>query len=490
MRNYDFNEKLSWPEFENLACAVIQKRENIQLQTFKAGKDGGIDGLWISGDKKLILQAKRYSNFKSMLSELKGKELKKVKTLNPDRYILVVSLRLHKDQWEQIFNLFGDYIKDSKDFIDGRQLNNLLSQPEYRAVERNFTSLWLPDTTTMQEILDEVIHKKQRTRNLNEYRRTLEISQVFIQTDTYDRALKRLRENHVLIISGEPGMGKTTLARVLALEFLDVRDYHGFVWAENVDEVNSQWEDEQKQVFILDDFWGSVLYRDNQRRTNRKLEELFWRVQNDEQKRLIITSREYIVQQELEASPELRDMIQGLKLKCILRGYSDAEKAMIFFSHLKNSGLEYEYVRELYYMCDKIVYNAGYSPRNIEMFIKRNPCKKFSPKEYAEELLEYMEYPENFWKEIFKELSEFAKIVVSIMAISYTPIRLDDIQLSYGKYIQEYANGMETKSFESCISELENTFIITEFDADMDAIAAEFNNPSILDFMLEYLREH
>lgn len=488
MRTYDYNEKLSWADFQNLACEVVQQREHVRLQTFKDTADGGADGLWFDETSTLVVQAKKYKEFKTLYRELKNIELLKVKKLNPDRYILVVSLELGKHEADKIYQLFEGYIKTSGDLITKNELNRLLAEKEYRRIEKDYTRLWLPDTSVIEEVLSEIVHKGARNRNTNAYRKALDTSRTFVQTQTYNHALAKLDANHTIVISGEPGMGKTTLAYILALEFLSVRGYEGFIWAETVEEIEAGWEySDQRQVFILDDYWGSTFYKETGRKATRKLEELIYRVKADENKRLIITSREYIVQQEISRSPELKDIIGRLKLECVLKDYSAAEKAKILFAHLYASELETEYLEDILFHCDNIVENEGYSPRIIEKFLKQSDCGEFSPQEYTEELLGYLDYPENFWNEIFMELTEEARMIALITAISYVPISLDDIRNTFGKYVQLYAADRKMKSFEACISELEKTFVTTYWDEE---ILITFDNPSIIDFLFFFLEQN
>ena len=44
MRKYDFNERLDWGDFQDLACRLIEHRDHIRLHTFKSGRDEGADG--------------------------------------------------------------------------------------------------------------------------------------------------------------------------------------------------------------------------------------------------------------------------------------------------------------------------------------------------------------------------------------------------------------------------------------------------------------
>lgn len=488
MRTYDYNEKLSWADFQNLACEVVQQREHVRLQTFKNTADDGADGLWFDETSTLVVQAKRYKDFKTLYRELKNNELDRVKRLNPDRYILVVSLEMGKHEADKIYQLFEGYIKTSGDLITKNELNRLLAEKEYHRIEKDYTRLWLPDTAVIEEVLYEIVHKGARNRNTNAYRKALDASRTFVQTQTYNHALAKLNANHTIVISGEPGMGKTTLAYILALEFLSVRGYEGFIWAETIEEIEAGWEySVQRQVFILDDFWGSTFHKETGRKATRKLEELIYLIKADKNKRLIITSREYIVQQEISRSPELKDIVSSLKLECVLKDYSPVEKAKILFSHLNASELETNYLENILFHCDSIVENEGYSPRIIEKFLKQSDYEAFLPQEYTEELLGYLDFPENFWNEIFVELTEEARIIALIIAVSYVPISMDDIRNTFGKYVQLYAADRKIKSFEACISELEKTFITTYWDEE---ILITFDNPSIIDFLFSFLEKN
>lgn len=87
---YDFHRQMEWLDFQNLARDVIQIREGFLFESFKEGKDSGIDGRFCSEEGAVILQAKRYGEYKTLKKSLK-EEIKKVEKLQPKRYLLVVS---------------------------------------------------------------------------------------------------------------------------------------------------------------------------------------------------------------------------------------------------------------------------------------------------------------------------------------------------------------------------------------------------------------
>ena len=94
---YDF-KSLSSADFEELTRDLLQAELGFRLESFKAGKDGGID-LRHSKDEgnTLIVQCKHYSDFTTLFQTLK-REAVKVKKLNPDRYILSTSVGCNPQQ--------------------------------------------------------------------------------------------------------------------------------------------------------------------------------------------------------------------------------------------------------------------------------------------------------------------------------------------------------------------------------------------------------
>jgi len=60
MTSYDL-KKLNPREFESLSMDILSVLENVRVERFKSGKDGGIDGRFFShGKKEVIIQCKHY----------------------------------------------------------------------------------------------------------------------------------------------------------------------------------------------------------------------------------------------------------------------------------------------------------------------------------------------------------------------------------------------------------------------------------------------
>lgn len=152
MPSYDFNTILSFSDFECLVRDLLQKHLKIHLECFTEGRDGGIDLRCSTyGKNSIIIQAKRYKDFKSLMNELK-KEVSKVRKLNPQKYIIATSVGLTPGNKEEIQQLFCPYIRKTDDILGKNDLNNFLGK--YPDIEKGFPKLWLTSTAVLDRIVN------------------------------------------------------------------------------------------------------------------------------------------------------------------------------------------------------------------------------------------------------------------------------------------------------------------------------------------------
>lgn len=497
MPNYDFHALLEPLEFQDLVCDIVQLRDDIFLETYKEGRDSGIDGSYTDGSKKIIVQAKRYQqDFKRLYHDLQHIELPKVLKLKPARYILGVSIDFQPEEKKKIKALFEGYIISTSDILSRKDMNRLLGDPAYKRIELAYPKLWLPSINVFEKTLKESVHRATYKESAEELKSAIKTSKVFVPTRVYRKALHKWSQNHVIVLSGEPGVGKTTMAYLLALAYLQPDNLDGFVWANSIYDVYTMLEDEQKQVIILDDFWGSIFHEGYTRRNDEnRLDKLIKRiVESSGEKRLILTTREYILQQGLQKHPALKETLERYALICTMEEYGDDEKAAILFRHLYASNLAYEYVEYLYINCSQIVHHPNYNPRVLALFLDKETDKDCSPQDYYEDLCAYFDNPGVFWKSIFVELSPEAQIVSMLLLISSTPMRLTDMECCYRKYIHDCTDQTIVKNLGNCIAELEKTMIKSfyseEEEEEEEEILLKFNMPAVQDFLYTHIEEN
>lgn len=490
MINYDFHTLLEPLKFQSLACDIIEVREGLSLESYKAGKDQGIDGFYKDQNTTCVVQVKRYKqDFQVLFRDLK-KELEKVKSIMPTRYILAVSLSLSKSEKDKIYNLFSPYIQNTSDILGRQDLNHLLSQEPYKYIEISHPKLWLPSINVFREVLNKEIHSSLYKESEFELKEALQMSKLFVQTRTFGVAAKKMYHHNIVILSGEPGIGKTVMAQMLALAHLHTEEASEFIWAKSIDDIITAYDENKTQAFILDDFWGAIFYNEQpiSRNNESRFEKIVRRIiQSNGKQKLILTTREYVLQQGLEYHPSLRKLIKQYSLVCTLEEYSDSEKSRIMFSHLYNSDLNYDKVGYIFHECDSIIYHENYNPRVLAQFLHSGYDKGLPAEEYFDMLLEYLDDPSDFWEQVFVELSEEARIVAMLLFISSTPMLQEYLETCYQKYI--YGNPAK-KSLSDCIAELEQTLIRTYYLDDWQMLSIWFLSPAIQDFLYEYMKKN
>ena len=500
MADYDFYTLFDSLEFQDFARDMVQIREGITFEFFARGTDLGIDGRYVLKDGSVIIfQAKSIRNTSGKILDIAKKERKKLDKLSGMgirifRYILVFSDALGVIKKSQIMKLFSPYILDTSDIITGPDLNNYLSNmsEKYHSVEEKYFKLWIQNTKTLKKTLYEVVHSPLIDISKSKLEEAIEKAQIFVETEVYEEAKKKLEYSRTLIISGDPGVGKTTLANQLALYYYAKFGFHSFIYARSVDDLYVSEHIDAKKVIVFDDFWGDTDFNTigNGKKT-RALVSFIEHIQKRKDCILLITTREYILEQGLKKNEEFRKLAETLKLNCRIDQYSREDKLRIYYGHLKYTSLTWEQVNVLSGIGYEVIYSSNYNPRVIEMFLETiNPA--MLPDRCKEEFLQHLDCPMDFWERIFEELSQEAKAIYLLMAIMPLPVELKVLEKCYYTILKENDKSLEWKGFPEVIIELEKTVIRTDsYNEENSALyVITFQNPSAKDYIQEKIREN
>lgn len=488
MLEYDFLI-LSPNEFENISRDLLQKKLDVYIESFTTGRDGGIDFRHTTDKSKTyLIQSKRYKDFTSLYSNLK-KEAIKVAQLKPQKYFLTTSVGLTPKNKADIQILFSPYIKKTEDILGKDDLNNLLGQ--FNEIEKKYYKLWLSSIN----ILEKILHSKIYNQSSFELEEIKEQVKLYVQNNSFNEALSILQKNRYVIISGIPGIGKTTLARILTLYLLS-SGFDEFVYlTDSIDEGYECFNNERKQVFFFDDFLGKIRFDAKYVvNTDNKIVKFIEKIKKSPDKILIFATREYILSQARNTFESFN--LSNIEIaKCILdlSSYTRIIKAQIIYNHLFFANVPTAYLLNLVdnenYL--KLVNHKNYNPRIIETVINRKIWNHCTPTEFTKAFKSYFDNPESVWQYAFENsLDKFSQYTLLVLLTTGVPILIEDLELAVKEFLiknnYKYFISFDSITFSRAIRELENTFIKTQKDS-YDGIVIEFQNPSIQDFLINYL---
>ena len=380
MINYDF--KILQPiEFECLSRDLLQARDEVFIESFTEGRDGGIDFRYaLSKDKLSVIQVKRYSSYQSLLSVLK-KEVIKVKKLSPNRYYICTSVGLTPDNKLEIQSIFGEDILNTQDILGKDDLNNLLGL--YPHIEKQYYKLWLSSTN----VLERIMQKKIRNWAQFEMDKIKNDIHQYVENESIKEAMEILNQYKYVIISGIPGIGKTTLARMIVYRLL-ANDVDEFVFIPaDFDDAVEVFEEDRKQVFFFDDFLGSTVFEKGERKFDKKILSFIEKVKRSKNKYFILTTREYILSEAmLSYECFAQKKIDIAKCTLDLHHYTIFIKASILYNHLADAKIPLEYINKLLedesYM--KLINHPNFNPRVIETFINERIWESVRPESFVQ----------------------------------------------------------------------------------------------------------
>lgn len=494
---YDFDFNILEPaEFERLVADLVIAKENAAKQTNfvvitqNGGPDKGVDFRLNNG--KTIGQAKRIKNEKDLLKILK-KEVSKVKALMPERYILIVSNTLSFRQRDKITELFSPFIREDSDLLDRSNLNNLLEKHKDVLLKHN--KLWLSNTHILQEIISEAINKAltslSEKNTIAELQEISRVGEYFVSTSHFPEGMNALRKKGFLIITGDPGIGKTTLARALCHYFMEEGGYRKLFYHHGINPPLYMPEVKEKSIFFLDDFLGSNIY-DKARIENISFFEQFVDKLYLDGHLLIVTTREYIYQQEKKVNPRFRQL-DTFKQVISLKGYSREEKLQILLNNVAKAELSYPAVQSLKTYADSIINSPNYQPKLIADFLKRGNYTVPVMNQWGWFLYHYITVPTSYWEISFLSLSDGARLFVLCLLISGQPAYhgfLFDTFRSVARFRHISKPGYEGDVFHEAILELKDTFINIDKDTTTDELVFSFATTTTVDFLLNYINEH
>jgi hypothetical protein len=486
MTDYDLGA-LSPPEFELLIRDLLQEEWLVPLESFKSGKDRGIDIRYIENGTTII-QCKHFfeSTYSNLKSKLKFKEREKVEKLDPDRYVLVTSVELSPDRKKELKEIFNPFCKKESDIIGREDIQNLLNRHE-KIVKRH-PKLWFFGTLVLQEVLDKIVNNEiyvKTEMDIEEFQNS--IPKIVI-TQSFKDFNEILDEHNVCIICGNPGSGKTTMMKFFVLNYVN-QGYQPIKISDNINEAFKVPQTGDKRIYYYDDFLGQTFFEKSLGKNEDSEILLFIKsIKKQKNKKFILSTREYVLKQAETIFERIKE-IECEKFIINCSEFSIEEKAKILYNHLWHSQINPKNIENLInernYL--KIILHRNFNPRLIETMTKVNNinCENF-----IEKFILSLDNPEDVWKEVFEhKISTNAQTILLIMSTFKSDIEFEELHKAYLNFYSNTSDFWDpkfSKSFKEALYELHDTFIKSKSISESKVIF-DFHNPSIRDFIQNYL---
>ena len=316
----------------------------------------------------------------------------------------------------------------------------------------------------------------------------------YVVHEGFDRALRTLDETHHCIIVGIPGVGKTTAARLLLAHYLR-EGYDVISVTRDVDEawrVLSRSAD-AKQVIYYDDFLGQVTFSQKlEKNEDRRLLDLMAHCKNSKNKRLILTTRDYILDQAVGAYEPLDRAKVNLKLSTVtLDDYSPIVRAQLLANHLQFSSLGLSVLQAV---VDKrayatIIEHPNFLPRVVEQLCSDSEIEGKTPQQFIDNAVAVLNDPSRVWQRPFRQLTVDARHLAYTLASWDGTCEYERLETGWRSLTLQLGHRSD-RSFVDVLREVEGSFTNSQkypgfgSATKREGRMVRFVNPSVREFVM------
>jgi Restriction endonuclease len=481
-------DELSDYDFEILVADLLGAELSKRFETFPRGRDGGVD-LRAGPRRKLhVVQCKHYqhSSFAQLKRAAKG-EPKHFKSHPPAQYTFVTSRRLTSANKAALLDVLAPLADDEQQILGRDDVEALLRA--HPKVERGHVKLWLRSVAPLDRIVNADVHARSAAL-LNDINVALPR---YVQTKSFSEARTLLAEHNIVIVAGPPGIGKTTLARLLLLDCAEA----GYVPYSIQTDVGEGWrrlKDDEPQVFFFDDFLGRTALFEGVRNDTRDLASFMRRVRERPASRLILATREYVLRQAEQQVEELKwQRLEADRYALTLEKYTRLERAHIFYNHVYFSPHVNETARKSLrhkriYL--RVIDHPAYSPRLIEWMtgLGGQTLTEAELENFGEFCVGTLDNPEDLWAHAYAQgLKDRERCLLTQLCGLPRNVSLADLETAYKAAAKERRLPSGKASFEQAIKVLQDSFLHVARIAENDFVSVL--NPSLIDFLKQQLIE-
>ncbi|MEZ9056693.1 restriction endonuclease [Vibrio pelagius] len=477
-------DTLNDKEFEELANDIVEAIFSIRVERFKQGADQGIDGrFYISDDEKVIVQSKHYqkSGVSKLLNHCKKSEYIKVNDLNPKNYVFVTSVSLSPKNKDNLVEIFQPYLKVSNIIGFDELVSVLNSNPD---LVRTHYKLWVNNSNALFNAINNDVYVNNKWL-IDDIKSKIGL---YVRTQNHDNIYNAIEKNNYIIVTGEPGIGKTTISKSICLDYL-VEGYELVNVTSSIKEAMKVYKEGKRQIFYYDDFLGSNFLEYIEGKEDSDIVNFINAVKKDNTKKFILTSRTNIFNQGVYISNNFRVRKIDKGSVVNVKSYTKLEKAKILYNHLYFSDLdlsniEMVFEKEKYY---SIIIHNNFNPRLIEFITDSE--RLVDGIDYLSFVDSVLTDPSDIWSYVFDcQINRLDRVFVYIVCLSGKNIGEDAIKSKCEEYFREsnwvFDDHWFDKSRRTLVGSLLNRII------SRGIVRYELFNPSIKDYVIRVLIEN
>lgn len=233
--------------------------------------------------------------------------------------------------------------------------------------------------------------------------------ELFVETDIYRETYKKVLNSSCIMLTGNPGTGKTTTSEMIALKMVGTWEYRiRYLKNKNskIEELYNQVKvnPDVKEFILIDDCLGQA-YFDLSSDEENCLHKLVAYVGHNINKKLLLNSRIKVVE-DSKTHKLYESVFQEMdeKGKIVRFGeYKRSEKAMILRRHIFVRTDE-EHYRDISKKsrCIKIVEHQSFNPRIIDYITRKTTLTKIRNNgDYYKQIIDSLNNPKGIWKYVY-----------------------------------------------------------------------------------------
>lgn len=480
---YDFRT-LSPLDFEELVRDLLQAEFGLFFESFGPGRDLGIDFRFATAEGSAVVQAKHYANARAdALVRTARAENDKVGRLKPARYIFATSVSLTPMLKTKLQNAMPSAPLEQQDVLGRADLNNLLGR--HADVHKKHFKLWLAST----EVLERILHSGVYNRTQAEMDVIKAMVPKFVPNDSVSEAETILQENGALIIAGEPGVGKSTLARMLV--WLHAEQGWKISVIDDIGEAFAITSEDEKRLVFFDDFLGQIqLSPDLIRRTDQRFPPFLEKLRTNKKIRFVLTTRDYILRQAQAQSSRLSAVkVNAAQFTLSVGHYTRAARAQILFNHIYFSDISLDERRSLlrddFFL--EIIDHRNFNPRLIDLLTSAEYVS-IAERPIRETVRHVLDNPHELWEKPYRNhFTGEARALMLALFFNENRVSLQALEGAFQQMVGSMGLAIGRADipvrFRAALKELEGSAIAIQ-DRHV-----RFANPGIRDFLQRAVQE-